>query len=379
MKDGRKDEKTQNETMAAATDQMCSTLETQNGIMMEEMEKKLRKSYSILDYRTGKLIEDNLRAVALNLGFSDYFCKSCTIKCIPDIVRLISKADTDKGPTCESLPERDKRKHAENAAVDFLKGCLYASVESAARAVLKQSKTNEFQHDVFAEAKGIIHQATQEIFEAGSTVEVEDLKHKLNKIFGGVHRLSTLTPPDDDKSAARKRKKLTEGKFMNKLKRIRWGLKHEEIALIDSRGPGILLCGAVSSVYKDFLYEGEGNSTDTAGLVNWVAKECDIFGFKELLECDFQGEVELNYRTNTAVIHCGEAKSSANDCSKGMQQMDDQARLFEFALAVTYQDKPFDNIRKKHTLFVLKSKEADKYQLQNIRSKDFTPVEIVQG
>jgi hypothetical protein len=119
----------------------------------------------------------------------------------------------------------DECKDAETKVVDFSRPLLHSAVKSAAKAVLKQSQTDEFEHGVFAKAKREIEKATQKIVEAESAAEdVEDLKHNLGKIIAAVIQLSKATPPDDDAVAADKRKKLMDGRFTNKLKRIKWGL-----------------------------------------------------------------------------------------------------------------------------------------------------------
>jgi hypothetical protein len=352
---------------------MAKDQETHNKLMAEKaqgMEDEQRKYRETHNKREGFLIEDSLRTMALKRGYSDYFCEPCTIKCILDIIMHISEGGTDKVPTGKGRPETDKRKHAENDVVEFLNRFLSPSVESAARAVFEQSKTDEFEHEVFAEAKAIILQATQEIIKAGSTVKVEVLAQYMGKIINGVDRLSKITPPNDDEGAACQRMKLTRGKFSNKLNRIKWALSNRENALTDCQGPGVLLLGAVSSVYKQYLRKEEGSSTgeyDMDALAKWVAQECDIFRFKEQLECDFQGRLELDSCSNTAIIYRGEAKASISGYTKGVQQMDEQARAIEFALAITFKDQPFV-VRKEHYLFVYDA--AGSSQRNNTLSKD---------
>jgi hypothetical protein len=249
------------------------------------------------------------------------------------------------------------RKHAEDVVVDFLKCLLRSSVKSAAKAVLKQSQMDEFEHGIFAEAKRKIEEATQKIVKAEGTVEVEDLSQNLGKIIDAVKQLSEATPPEDGEEAAAKRNKLMRGRFMNKLIRIKWGLGNERTALTDCQGPGVLLCCAISSVYKEHLCKEEGKTTgeyDMAGLSYWVAENCNLFEFKEELECDFHGTLTLN--SPNAFIVRGEAKSSIKYYHKAMQQMDEQARVIEFALAIFFKDDPFEYIFKTYHLFVLEAK-----------------------
>jgi hypothetical protein len=148
---------------------------------------------------------------------------------------------------------------------------------------------------------------------------------------------------------------------MNKLIRIKRGLGNEGNALSDCQGPGVLLCSAISSVYKKYLCNQEGNSTtgefDMAGLIHWVAEECDLFRFKEEFECDFQGRVLLN--PPYAFIDRGEAKSSIKNYWKGVQQMDEQARVIEMALAIIFKDEPYERIVKTYHLFVLEASDND--------------------
>jgi hypothetical protein len=110
-----------------------------------------------------------------------------------------------------------------------------------------------------------------------------------------------------------------------------------------------LFCSAVSSVYKEYLCKEEGNSTgeyDMAGLAHWIAEECDLFRFKEKLECNFEGTLELY--PQSAYIHRGAAMSNIKNFDKGMQQMDEQASVIEFALAIIFKDKPFDIYMRYH-------------------------------
>jgi hypothetical protein len=163
-----------------------------------------------------------LRTPQRGVFFGDDCSESCTINSITEIIKHISKADYENVLAGECTPETDKCEHAENNVVDFLKCLRHAFVKAAARGVLKQSQTDEFQHGVLADAKRNICQATQEIVEAESTVEVEALKQNLGKIIDAVNRLSEATPPDEDEGAAGERNTLMRGQFMDKLIRMQW-------------------------------------------------------------------------------------------------------------------------------------------------------------
>jgi hypothetical protein len=336
--------------------------ELQRGMLqnMEKTVQDMEKKFSDLADTSGILVEDKARIVASRM-FDDEWSESLTIKSIHDIVELISKANTKNVPNDEY--KADECKDEETKVVDFLRPLLPSAVKSAAKAVLKQSQTDEFEDGVFAQAKRKIDKATQKIVEAESAAEdVEDyLKHNLGKIIGAVIQLSNDTPPDeDDAVAAGKRKKLMDGRFTNKLKRIKWGLGNERNGLIDPQGPGVLLCCAMSSVYGEYVCEEEGKSTgeyDMAGLSNWLAEKGNIFDFKEQLECDFQGRVVLD--NQNAYIERGEAKTSIKYKGEAMQQMNDQALVIEFILALISKDKKYQKIRKRFYLFVLKGDADD--------------------
>jgi hypothetical protein len=240
---------------------------------------------------------------------------------------------------------------------------LFSAVKSAANAVLKQSQTDEFEDEVFAQAKRNIDKATQNIVGVESTTEDVGnyLKDNLGKIIGAVIQLSKDTPPDEDDSvAADKRKKLMEGRFKNKLVRIKRGLGNERNGLIDPQGPGVLLCCAISSVYGEYVREEEGKRTgeyDMAGLSTWLAEKGNIFDFKEELQCAFQGRFVLE--NQNAYIERGEAKTSIKYKGDAMQQMNDQALVIEFIFALVSKDKTYQKISKRFYLFVLKGDADD--------------------
>jgi hypothetical protein len=296
----------------ATKEQVQDMEKRQEKMATKEQVQDIEKNFSDLDVTSGILVEDKARIVA-SRSFGDEWSKSLTIKSIHDIVELISKANTKNVPNDE-YKAADDCKDAETKVVDFLRPLLFSAVKSAANAVLKQSQTDEFEDEVFAQAKRNIDKATQNIVKVESTTEDVGnyLKNNLGKIIGAVIQLSEDTPPDEDDSvAADKRKKLMEGRFKNKLVRIKRGLGNERNGLIDPRGPGVLLCCAISSVYGEYVREEEGKSTgeyDMAGLSNWLAEKGNIFDFKEQLECDFQGRLVLD--NQNAYIERGEAKTS---------------------------------------------------------------------
>jgi hypothetical protein len=180
-----------------------SSLEDENAqllAMMQDMEKRqektatkeqvqdIQKNVSNLTDTAGILVEDKARIVARR-QFGDEFSEPLKIKSIHDIIKLISKADTENVPKDEYKAQ--KRKDAKTEVVDFLRPLLHSAVKSAAKAVFKQSQTDEFEDEVFTDAKKHIEIATQKIVEAESATEdVEDLKHNLGKIIGGVIQLS---------------------------------------------------------------------------------------------------------------------------------------------------------------------------------------------
>jgi hypothetical protein len=90
----------------------------------------------------------------------------------------------------------------------------------------------------------------------------------------------------------------------------------------------------------------------------WLACRIgNVFEFKEELECDFHGKLVVN--NQNAFIDRGEAKTSIKNKDKAMQQMNEQALVIEFPLAIIFKDNPFQNIFKTYHLFFLKGEDDD--------------------
>jgi hypothetical protein len=113
---------------------------------------------------------------------------------------------------------------------------------------------------------------------------------------------------------------------------------------------------SMKSIYAKKKARVPESEYDMAGLSNWLAEKGNIFDFKEQLQCDFHGSLVLE--NQNAYIERGEAKTSIKYKGEAMQQMNEQALVIEFALAIIFQDKPYQNILKTFHLFVLKG-EAD--------------------
>jgi hypothetical protein len=89
----------------------------------------------------------------------------------------------------------------------------------------------------------------------------------------------------------------------------------------------------------------------------WIEEDCNIFDYKQELECDLQGSVQLIGKH--AIITRGEIKSSTSEYKKARMQMWEQALLIEFVLERMFGEGKFTDVIKKGYLFVLGVEDDD--------------------
>jgi hypothetical protein len=318
----------------------------------------LKRGFERLNKRTGILVEEKARAQATRMLGSDA-SERFLIKSIHDIVKLISKAD-----------DRDLRhddQHARNRAVEkvvaFLTPLLPSVVTAAHRVISETSQDAVFGHASFYDAKERVKEAKRTI-ESGNqttgspqdTIEsdvAKQMRSSCGKLLEAVKILGNETKAYDDESneSREKRIKMMTGTFKNKLERIKKAFVDSgNEGLSSCSGPGILLCCGVTQ-YSNIVCSPEGDDAqDVSLLKEWIEEKCNIFDFKEEIECDIRGTVTLV--DDHATITCGEIKSSINDYGAAVKQINLRINVTKFVLDRVFQGRFKQTIRKGH-LFVL--------------------------
>ena len=126
---------------------------------------------------------------------------------------------------------------------------------------------------------------------------------------------------DEDPDARKKRAKIMKGRFKRKLERLKFSTAQEnenENGLLSCKSPGVLLLSALASADKKIW-------GDTEKCKWWIENNCNIFDFKEEMECDLTPSVSVV--GDHATISVGEIKNSIHEYSHAKKQMVYQVRL----------------------------------------------------
>jgi len=289
------------------------------------------------------LVEEKARKMA-SRQFGGDFSRPFIIKSIHNLVKLISNSNMTK------LKKDDYK--ARNAAVEKLMEILQPLLCSFYKAAINSVHKQVQDHPAFADE---VFTPCKEKFQEGviDCLNEDDVDWK--KMIGlTLGLLQSLTKPqkgEEPKSeAVSDRKKILNSRFKRKLERLKTATQDN---LDSCNSAGILLLSALADGgEKVWNYSEEGQR-------KWIEENCNVFDYKEEIECDLTPSVSMVEKHATIMV--GEVKTSIERYTEAKAGMIYMAKLLHLGLWVVIGG-PFKSVVKRGHIFVLET-DADDQRL----------------
>lgn len=316
---------------------------------MEQNQTKMEKRLASIEKQQGLLVEEKARKMAAR-QFGEDFSRPFIIKSLHDVVKVIANADMPK------LPKSDyfARNKAVTKLEDLLKPLLPSFHKAAIEAVNKalQDNAGEFRHVDFDEAKKQFQ--TDAVRRIETATESELVSLDWEKMYGVTLKLvkdlseNQIDGEGSDSVTLKRRAKILKGRFQRKLKRLKATVENKNLDACNSAG--IMLLSALAEAGED-IWKGAVNDRR-----KWIKDECNVFDFKEEVECDLMPSISVVEKHATITV--GEIKTGIAQYKSAKNQMLYTANLLHLALWFVIGG-PFNSVVNKGHLYVLDAANDD--------------------